>query len=242
MAVYTPPTTAELTSRALSAMDTVLRSAPLACDATHSAAVMTADPVVARAMRAASSALLELQVAMHDAMRAAVGPWLIGREERIYRLLGGSPGVPRLICRLDRWALVVEHVEGRSCADFADGELPAEFFERLLEVVKAMHSHGVVHCDIKNRANIVVALDGKPYLLDFATAFTRGGRLNLLKRLAFERFRVDDLRGVVKARLLVGQLWNQSDAEFAFRRGPAERAIRAIRDGARWLFKQLARG
>jgi hypothetical protein len=175
-------------------------------------------------------------------MRAAVGPWLIGREERIYRLLGGSPGVPRLICRLDRWALVVEHVEGRSCADFADGELPAEFFERLLEVVKAMHSHGVVHCDIKNRANIVVALDGKPYLLDFATAFTRGGRLNLLKRLAFERFRVDDLRGVVKARLLVGQLWNQSDAEFAFRRGPAERAIRAIRDGARWLFKQLARG
>lgn len=175
-------------------------------------------------------------------LRAFVGPWLIGREERIYRLLEGAAGVPRLIRRLDRWALVVEHVDGRCCADYADGELPAEFFDRLLDVVKEMHARGVVHCDIKNRANIVVTPDGKPYLLDFATAFTRGPRLNLFQRLAFERFRVDDLRGVMKARLLVGQLWNEQDARFAFRRGPAERAVRALRNGARWVFRQLARG
>jgi len=174
-------------------------------------------------------------------LRAMAGPWLLDREERIYRALAGSPGVPRLIGRLDRWALVVEHVEGRSCASYADGELPAGFFDRLREVVEAMHARGVVHCDIKNRANIVVAEGGRPYLLDFASAFTRGGGWNPIRWALFERFRVDDLRGVMKARLLVGQLWNQQDADFAFRRSPAERVVRAARDCARWAFKLLTR-
>ena len=175
-------------------------------------------------------------------MRVLAGPWLIGRETHIYQVLEGARGVPRLIRRLDRWALLVEHIEGRSCADYADGELPAEFFDRLHAVVEGMHARGVVHCDIKNRANIVVTADGMPHLLDFASAFARGSRLNLLRGVAFERFRIDDLRGVMKARLLVGQLWNQEDAQFAFRRGPTERVVRALRDGVRWAFKMIARG
>jgi len=175
-------------------------------------------------------------------MRTIAGPWLIGREAGIYAALEGAPGVPHLIRRLDWWALLVEHIEGRSCADYAEGELSAEFFDRLLEAVEGMHARGVVHCDIKNRSNIVVTADGRPYLLDFASAFTRGHPLNLLRRFAFERFRVDDLRGVMKARLLVGQLWNEQDAQFAFRRGPVEKVVRAIRDAARWVFKGVARG
>lgn len=175
-------------------------------------------------------------------LRALAGPWLIAREARIYAALAGCPGVPRLVSRLDRWALVVERVPGRSCAEFADGELPAEFFDRLREVVEAMHQRGVVHCDLKNRANIVVTADGAPYLLDFASAFARGNGRNPLRRMVFERFRLDDLRGVMKARLLVGQLWNPADAEFAFHRSRGERAVRAVRNGARWLFKLLAGG
>lgn len=175
-------------------------------------------------------------------LRSLFGPWLISREERIYRHLDGAPGVPRLLRRLDPHALLVQHIEGRSCADFADGDLPPEFFDRLRRVVEAMHARGIVHCDIKNRANIVVTSDGDPYLIDFATAFARDGRFRLLRRFLFERFRTDDLKGVVKARLYVGQLWNQPDADFVFRRGPAERIVRALRDGARWLFKLLAGG
>lgn len=175
-------------------------------------------------------------------LRGLVGPWLLDREERIYRVLEGAPGVPRLIGRLDRRALVVEHIEGRSCADYADGELPAWFFDRLREVVEAMHARGVVHCDIKNRANILVTAEGRPYLLDFASAFTRGSGHNPIRRLAFEQFRLDDLRGVMKARLLVGRLWNHADADFAFHRGAAERAVRAVRDLARVALKLVVRG
>ncbi len=175
-------------------------------------------------------------------LRRLVGPWLIGREARIYRALAGTPGVPRLLGRLDRQALVLEHIPGRSCAEFPDGALPAAFFDRLLEVVRGIHDRGVVHCDIKNRSNIVVGDDGWPYIVDFASAFSREGRLGPVRRFLFERFRLDDLRGVIKARLFVGQLWNEPDARFAFARSPAERLVRALRDGGRWLFRLLAGG
>lgn len=175
-------------------------------------------------------------------LRSLAGPWLASREERIYRRLEGAPGVPGIVRRLDRHALVVQHIEGRSCAEYEDGELPPEFFERLRQVAEGMHARGVVHCDIKNRANIVVTPEGQPYLIDFASAFTREGSFGCLRRFLFERFRRDDLRGVVKAKLLVGQLWNQPDADFAFHRGPVERVVRSLRDAARWVVKLLAGG
>ena len=185
-------------------------------------------------------------------LRPLIGPWLIGREEHIYRTLAGAPGVPHLIGRLDRHALVVEHVEGRNCAKYADGELPREFFDRLRTVVETLHSRGVVHCDIKNRSNIVVADGDQPYIVDFASAFTRAGSPGLasclapLRRLAFDRFRTDDLRAVAKAKFFLARptanrpAWSEADAEFAFRRDPFERLVRALRDAARWMFKLFA--
>jgi hypothetical protein len=175
-------------------------------------------------------------------LRCFLGPWLIRREERIYRVLSGTPGIPRIIRCPDTQSILVEHIQGRSCADYPDGALPLEFFDRLLRVVKGIHARGVVHCDLKNRSNIVVTDDLRPYIVDFASAFTRQGRLGPLRRLLFERFRMDDLRAVVKARLLVARVGTPADADFAFHRGPAERMVRAVRDGARWLFRLLAGG
>jgi len=175
-------------------------------------------------------------------LRSFVGPWLIRREERIYRILSGTPGVPHIIRQPDPHTILVEHIRGRSCGDYPDGALPLEFFDRLLRVVKGMHARGVVHCDLKNRSNIVVTEDLQPYIVDFASAFTRRGRWSPLRRFVFERFRIDDLRAVVKARLLVARVGTPGDAEFAFHRGPAERMVRAVRDAARWLFRLLAGG
>jgi hypothetical protein len=174
-------------------------------------------------------------------LRAIFGPWLIGREEAIYRLLEGARGVPRLVGRLDRTALVVEHIEGRNCAAFPPGGLPGELFERLGEVVEGIHARGVVHCDIKNRSNVVVTEDLQPYVVDFASAFTREGRGGFLRRYAFERFRLDDQRAVVKARLLVARIGDERDRRFVYHRGPAERVVRAIRDAVRWAFQAIAR-
>jgi hypothetical protein len=175
-------------------------------------------------------------------VRSLVGPWLVRREERIYRLLEGCPGVPRLVGRVDRHALALEYIEGRNAGEYADGTLPPEFFARLQQVVDAMHARQVVHCDLKNRKNIVVADGYRPYLVDFSAAFTRAGALGWLRRRAYDRFALDDRRAVVKARLQVGQLWNQEDADFVFRRGALERMVRRVRDGLRWTFKLISRG
>jgi hypothetical protein len=175
-------------------------------------------------------------------LRASVGPWLITREARIYASLAGAPGVPRLLRVLDRHALVVAHVAGRNCAQYPDGGLPPEFFDRLQQVVEGLHARGVVHCDIKNRSNIVVADSGQPYLIDFASAFSRNGSFGPLRRAIFERFRMDDLRAVTKARILVARVSTDEQARFAFHRTPAERAVRAVRNAARWLFKLMAGG
>lgn len=173
-------------------------------------------------------------------LRQVFGPKLLGREEAIYRRLEGCLGVPRLIGRVDRQALAVEYIEGRNAGEYADGTLPPEFFTRLQEVVDAIHSRGVVHCDLKNRRNVVVAEGYHPYIVDFSTAFTRHGRLGFLRRAAYQRFLLDDEKAVVKARLQVGQMGSRADAQFAFHRGPAERVVRRIRDGLRWTFKLLS--
>jgi len=175
-------------------------------------------------------------------LRTVFGPLLIRREDAIYRCLEGCPGVPRSLGRVDRQALAVEYIAGRNAGEYADGTLPPEFFEHLQEVVDAIHARGVVHCDLKNRRNIVVAEGYQPYLVDFSAAFTRRGPFGFLRRAAYARFLLDDQKAVVKARLQVGQMWDPADAEFAFHRGPAERAVRRVRDGLRWMFKVLSRG
>jgi hypothetical protein len=159
-------------------------------------------------------------------LRTWFGPWLIAREEAIYRCLEGCPGVPRLVGRVDRHALAVEYIPGRNAGEHADGTLPPEFFARLQEVVDAIHARGVVHCDLKNRRNVVVAEGYHPYLVDFSAAFTRRGRFARLRGFAYRQFLLDDQKAVVKAKLQAGRLGSKADAEFAFHRGPAERVVR----------------
>ncbi len=118
---------------------------------------------------------------------------------------------------------------------------PAEFFDYFQEVVDAIHARGVVHCDLKNRRNVVVGEGYRPYLVDFTTAFSRGGPLSLFRNHAYRRFLLDDQKAVVKAKLQVGKMYSPEDAAFAFRRSPGERVIRRLRDGLRWSFKLLSR-
>lgn len=174
-------------------------------------------------------------------LRRVFGPWLLAREERIYLRLQGAAGVPHLIGKLDRHALVVEFVRGRASSECPEGSLPLEFFDRLAAIVSGMHERGVVHCDLKNRSNIVVGDGNEPYIVDFASAFTYEGVLGPLRRLAFERFRLDDWRAVIKARMLVGGVRSDEDEQFVRQRSRAERVVRAIRNGARWVFQALGR-
>lgn len=100
---------------------------------------------------------------------------MIRREFRILQRLEGVAGIPRAYRILDRRALVTEFVEGRTIGKFRPGDLDDAVFRRLGRVVREMHARGVVHLDLRQKKNIVITPDGRPYLVDFASALVREG-------------------------------------------------------------------
>jgi RIO-like serine/threonine protein kinase len=107
--------------------------------------------------------------------RGLLAPALVRREFAVLRHLEGIPGIPLAYAVLERRALVLEYVEGRTLNKFKAGELPDPVFERLAETVRAMHARGVVHLDLRQKKNILIDERRRPWLVDFANALK--GRL-----------------------------------------------------------------
>lgn len=101
--------------------------------------------------------------------RGLLAPALVKREFAVLRHLEGIPGIPKAYAIVEKRALLLEYVEGQTINKFKAGELPDRVFERLVETVRAMHGRGVVHLDLRQRKNILVAGD-RPWLIDFANA------------------------------------------------------------------------
>jgi RIO-like serine/threonine protein kinase len=106
--------------------------------------------------------------------RGLIGPALVRREFAVLRALEGVPGIPRAYAVVEKRALLVEFVEGRTLAAYGAGELPDRVFELLCETVRAMHARRVVHLDLRQKRNIVIGTD-RPWIVDFAGALR--GRL-----------------------------------------------------------------
>jgi RIO-like serine/threonine protein kinase len=107
--------------------------------------------------------------------RGLLAPALVRREFSVLRHLEGIPGIPRAYAIVDKRALVIEYIEGKTINKFKAGELPDLVFDRLSRVVRAMHERGVVHLDLRQRKNILIEGD-RPWLVDFANAIK--GRLS----------------------------------------------------------------
>jgi serine/threonine protein kinase len=118
-------------------------------------------------------------------VRRWLGPWLLRREARAYRRLEGLEAVPRLLGQLDTAALVIEYRPGVLLSRSLAGQLPGTFLVELQGAITEMHRRGVVHLDLRHRSNILASPDGRPVLIDFASALrfdssTRSGRVGVL--------------------------------------------------------------
>jgi serine/threonine protein kinase len=113
-------------------------------------------------------------------IRSFFGRWITSREARIYRILEGAPAVPRLLARLDSYALVLEYRPGVLLSRSLAGSLPPGFLDELRAAVELMHARGVVHLDLRHRSNVLAGEDGHPVLIDFASSlsFRPGGALH----------------------------------------------------------------
>ncbi|MBN1517767.1 hypothetical protein JXA32_14480 [Candidatus Sumerlaeota bacterium] len=133
---------------------------------------------------------------------------ILRREHRFLRLLDGLEGVPRAYGWIDADGFVMERLDARDMPGHRyTKQFPGEFFEQLAILVDAMHQRGVVHGDIR-RKNIMMDEDGKPYLIDFATAWHRDTLLGafMYKRLtAIDRLKVTRLKARHRPDLLTDE-------------------------------------
>ena len=115
--------------------------------------------------------------------RGLLAPSLVKREFAVLRHLEGIPGIPKAYAVVEKRALLLEYVQGQTINKFKAGELPDRVFERLCDLVRAMHARGVVHLDLRQRKNILIAGE-QPWLIDFANAMK--GRLTARLRAVDE--------------------------------------------------------
>lgn len=106
-----------------------------------------------------------------------LGAWLVGRELRAYERLAGHPAVPRATGRIDAHAFSLEYRPGEVMGPRLARRVPDDFVDELRKAVREMHARGVVHLDLGHRSNVLAGEDGRPVLIDFASAlcFRPGG-------------------------------------------------------------------
>lgn len=118
---------------------------------------------------------------------------LLARERRALQVLEGLPGVARVLAYEPPGILVRSFLTGTALCRARS--LPRDFFERLEELVRALHERGVCHNDLHKEANVLVGDDGYPGLVDFQLASVhprRGSTFSVRAR--------EDLRHVWKHR------------------------------------------
>lgn len=125
-------------------------------------------------------------------VRRGLGPWLLAREQRAYGRLAGVPAVPLFLGWLDAMAIVLEYRPGTLLSRSLAPRLPAGFVERLEAAIDEIHRRGVVHLDLRHRSNVLADEDGRPVVIDFASALlfdgaTRRGRFGVRLFAFFDR-------------------------------------------------------
>lgn len=132
-------------------------------------------------------------------VRQVWGPWQLGREARAYAALAGLKGTPSFLGRVDRQAIVLEYVPGRTLASLRPGDLPGPFFDRLDRLLEEIHARGVAHGDL-HRHDVLAGPDGEPCIVDFSTSIVGGRGAGAWSRFLFDQMRQADRRSAAKMR------------------------------------------
>lgn len=134
--------------------------------------------------------------------RLVIGPLITYREVRALRALHDVPGIPKLLKQINRRAFLLEYVAGVTPKDQEDARklLQPDTFDKLYQLVRGMHEHGVAHCDLRSGGNTIIDKSGQPYFVDFVSNFVRGSRWNLAWRWAFYRFCEADFVAIARLR------------------------------------------
>ena len=112
------------------------------------------------------------------------------REARALDKLAGIDGVPALL-GWDGNELLRGYIAGLPMQQAQPRD--RDYYRRALRLLAVLHRRGIVHNDLAKEPNWLVRDDGRPALVDFQIAWTRGRRGSLFRLLARE-----DLRHLLK--------------------------------------------
>ncbi|TBR40495.1 MULTISPECIES: RIO1 family regulatory kinase/ATPase [Dyella] len=112
------------------------------------------------------------------------------REARALRKLDGLDGVPALL-GWNGHELLRSYIAGAPMQQSQPRD--RAYYRDALRLLAALHRRGIVHNDLAKEPNWLVRDDGRPALVDFQIAWTRGRRGPLFRLLARE-----DLRHLLK--------------------------------------------
>jgi predicted Ser/Thr protein kinase len=167
---------------------------------------------------------------------------MIGREREALSRLNGVPEVPRLVGSIDRYAFVMEYIDGISLANY-QGTVPEGFFDELAEIMHAVHARGVAHCDLRSSGNAVVTSEGRPYVVDFAACVMRGRGLNPFISFLFRQFsEADDHAILILKRKHAPDKLTPEELDRLANPMPYERIAKAIGTGIRNVARKVLTG
>jgi hypothetical protein len=108
---------------------------------------------------------------------------LLRREIRHYRLLSGTPGIPRFRGHEGDTALLIDYVDGQPIRRQLPRELLLPGLDDLERVLDAVHARRFVHLDLHQKLNALIDGQGHAWLVDLGQGLdcSRG----LLRRLVF---------------------------------------------------------
>jgi len=127
--------------------------------------------------------------------RWTLGLWLIQKEWRIYSRLAGIKGIPQPVERIDRFAFAMEFIPGGPIQ--REEALLPSFFQALEQVLREIHSRGVVHLDLRHKGNILLSEKGEPFLIDFNSSLSFKEK-GFFRRFLFPMLRWVDYGGLLK--------------------------------------------
>jgi hypothetical protein len=100
-----------------------------------------------------------------------LGAFMRSHEHAIYRALDGVEGVPRWVGSFGESGYAIEYVDAQPLDHL--GSPPPGFFEHLRRIFDQVHARGVAYCDANKRSNILVAPNGRPFLVDYQLSIRR---------------------------------------------------------------------
>ncbi|NIA06370.1 MAG: hypothetical protein GWP14_01830 [Actinobacteria bacterium] len=96
-----------------------------------------------------------------------LGRWLAKREISFYRCLQDLPGIARFLGTFGRNGFVHSYIAGQDLLEYPKDRIPDDFFDQLVDLMRAIHLRGISYVDANKRDNVIVGLDSRPYLIDF---------------------------------------------------------------------------